>query len=227
MKKLFAYLLIFTILLTGCGAVDVDVEKDTTYFLDSIKIEYENGDDYEWKYVFADKMDFIASSAVYYENDEKVGEEFYEADENGNFITVRQDWDGGVTKTYEYVYDTQKRITEKKEFIDGVFQTRTEIVYGENEKEEMVTVYDENDNIIIYQEFVYDGASKRTVNEYEADGKLLRYMKHTYSYADVVAKEEIYTSKDELLCTTIWHYVPHTDTTYIIDVDTEMLDVEK
>lgn len=224
MKKLLLGLCIVTALLTGCGVLDVEVEQDRTYFLDNIKIAYENGDEHEWKYVFADKMDLIASSADYYKNDEKVGSEYYEADENGNFTTIRQDWDGGVKKTYEYVYDTEKRITEKKEFIDGVFQSRTEIVYGENGKEEKVTVYDENDAIISYQEFIYDGASKRTVNEYNADGELLRYMKHTYSYADVVAKEECYTSNDKLVSTTVWHYVQHTDTDYYIDVDTEALD---
>lgn len=214
----------FVVLLTGCGVIDVEVEKDTIYVLQNVKIEYEDGNTSEMKYVFPNKEDKVASSAIYYENDKKIGEEFYERDENGNTTSIKQDWDGGVVKTYEYVYDAEKRITEKKEFVDNVLQARTEIVYGENRKEEKVTVYDENDNIITYQEFIYNGDSKRTVNEYNADGELLRYMKHIYSYADVVVKEELFSTKDELISTTTWNYFQHTDTTYIIDVDTELLD---
>ena len=224
MKKLLIFSIILALFLTGCGPVNVDVETDTRYVLDHVKVTYEDGNTSKLQYNFADPDRIAPASGTYYENDEKIGEEIYQVDENGSIISIEQTWSGGTTTTFEYSYDSEKRVIEKNEYRDNVLQTKTQIVYGDNGKEEKVTVFDEAENILTYQEFEYDGQSYRTVKEYDADGKLLRYLKHTYSYADVVAMEKEFSTKDELLSTTIWHYAPCTQTEYYIDIDTEYIE---
>ena len=141
MKKLLIFSIILALFLTGCGPVDVDVEKDTRYILDHLKVTYEDGNTSKLQYNFADWDRKAPASGTYYENDKKIGEEIYQVDENGSIISIEQTWSGGTTTTFEYSYDSEKRVIEKNEYRDNVLQTKTQIVYGDNGKEEKVTVH--------------------------------------------------------------------------------------
>lgn len=229
MKKLWIVSLLLLFLLTGCSTRITDkgtenpgvkVEKETVYLLYDTTITYSDGKEVEIHCLWNDKLKIEGlpvNEAEYYENEKLLGKEIYTYDENENVVSIVQDWAGGSTKTFEYVYDDANRIIEKKEFVNEKFQSHVKISYGSDGKEEKRTVLDESGKEIATLDYEYGDSSTCVVKEYDAQGKLLGYKEQTYSFSGQMAREKVFDAKGELVVTTIWNYVPHTNTTYIIE----------
>ena len=233
MKKALLMIIVIMVTVSGCG-VNVDSKSTTVPKLMEMTVEYADGSTQKREYIYAPTASWPATSCVLYENSVMIGQEDYSYDDRYNTTKIIQHWDGGSTQVFEltygendlmssktvflngveeytitYTYDASNQIVEMKEFRDDALFQYTQIEYDENGHRQTQTLFDSTGEILCYFGYSFnEKESTEIVNEYSADGVLVKYLINHYNAMGVVAIEEAFNPDDSLISYTTWKYIP-------------------
>lgn len=209
------------------------VTTNTIYVLYRQTITYPDGTEYFTEYDTPPHLpdeNFI-SNGTKSVNGEDAGSCTLEYDPKGNIIGEN---DGTNDIKYELIYDEKNQIIQKNTITNGMETSAEQYTYTDGkitethiskngaEVKRIMTEYDTNGNRSISTEYGPDGSviltthyereeSKEIARDYGPSNELLGYRISVYSYQNKLAKEECFSAEDELLKTSVWWYLGHSN----------------
>lgn len=198
MKKLLALILVFCLLLSGCGlriaidAADSVLEtapelqrvETSTFLVHRITTEFSDGREERQTFKFDNRN--YPLSCTYSVDGETIGTDTYTVDENGNILTVTPDYAEGKEQTYSYTYDENSNILTEECYVSGSLDYTTKYSYNESGTLTQKIVTPAKG---LRSEYRYDPQGRET-ERLDYDGDVLQYRTVT-EYADHGKKRSV------------------------------------